>query len=87
MTVKNLKEWHKIVCSLENYQCRVCQKDFNQPVYFDGGLNQYVTGHHIQSQKAHPELVLETDNGVCLCKECHGKVHGGLVGIPKKKKT
>lgn len=86
MKVNNLKQWHKVVCSSEQYACRVCKKDFNHDHYFnEDGVNAYVCGHHFpHTQKARPDLVLETDNGVCICFDCHTKAHKGLVKIPDK---
>src|SRR5215204_1949469 len=89
MLIKNLKQWHKIVCSEENYICRVCKKDFSFDHYFnEEGVNQYVCGHHYpHTQKARPDLVLETSNGVCICLDCHTKAHKGLVQIPEKEEV
>ncbi len=86
MIVKDLEQWHAIVCAAENFICRICKKDFSYELYFqeDGNrrVNQYVTGHHIKTQKAFPELRLNTENGCCVCKDCHTKIHKGLVEIP-----
>jgi len=88
MKVKNLQEWHEVVCSREGYKCRVCKKDFSADHYFqednNGCVNQYLCGHHYpHTQKARPDLVLETDNGVPVCLDCHTLVHRGLKTIPE----
>jgi len=76
MKAKNLKEFHRIVCERDNYTCHVCKKCFNYDAYFDiNGVNQYVCGHHVKTQGAHPEERFETDNGRCTCAECHNKIH------------
>jgi len=80
MIVKNMKEFHRTVCEREDYTCQVCEKSFNYPCYFkDNGRNLYVCGHHKKSQKAYPELKLETDNGKCICFECHLETHNGNI--------
>lgn len=75
MIVKSLKEWHKVVCERDGYICQYCFRDFNYPCYFQGAINQHVCGDHILTQKAHPELRLETDNGKTTCIECHNNRH------------
>ena len=86
MKVNNLKEFHKVVCESEGYICRVCKMDFSYDHYFnEDGVNTNVCGHHYpHTQKARPDLAFETDNGVCLCFNCHTKAHKGLVKIPEK---
>ena len=69
MTPKNLEQWHEIVCSRENYICRVCGTDFSADYYFQEDnnrrVNQYVCGHHHpHTQKARPDLVLDINHGV-----------------------
>lgn len=88
MIIKNLEQWHEIVCSRENYICRICKKDFSSDYYFQEDnnrrVNQYVCGHHHpHTQKARPDLVLDPSNGVCLCKDCHSAVHKGTATIPE----
>lgn len=72
----NLKEWHKSVCENAKYVCVFCFKDFSYDCYFDeNGVNQYVCGDHIQTQKAHPEKKFDIANGRCVCLPCHNKRH------------
>lgn len=75
----NLKEWHKIVCEKAGYVCANCGMNYAPECYFqednNGRINQMVCGHHIKSQKAHPELKYDVDNGECLCRHCHNKTH------------
>lgn len=76
----NLKKWHKAVCERENYVCQGCNKDANFPYYFtEKGINHCVCGHHIKSQKSRPDLREDIDNGMCVCFECHGKIHAGIL--------
>lgn len=80
----DLKQWHKEVCSRDGYQCVVCKKDFSADYYFnEEGVNQYVCGHHLQTRKAHPELTNLVSNGICVCFDCHTKIHKGLVNTDK----
>lgn len=92
MIVKNLPDWHREVCSREDYRCRICRKDFSSEYYFqednNGRVNQYITGHHYpHTQKARPDLVFDTENGVPLCLDCHTKTHKGLVNVPDNDQT
>lgn len=76
MKVKNLADFHRIVCERDKYICSVCDKDFNFDYYFlEDGRNAYCCGDHILTQKAYPELKLETDNGRTICLSCHNKRH------------
>lgn len=78
--MSNLKEWHQQVCERDGYICRCCKQNFSFEYYFDeNGVNQYVCGHHIASQKASPELKFDVSNGVCVCFDCHTKIHKGLI--------
>lgn len=87
--MSDLKQWHRAVCSRYGYICQGCKKDFSFDHYFnEDGVNQFVCGHHIKTQKANPELVYEESNGVCVCFDCHTKIHKGLltINIPTAKK-
>lgn len=66
MKAKNIKTWHKEVC--KNGYCEVCGHIF---------APNMLCGHHKKRKGAHPELKLETDNGVCVCFFCHLKLHNG----------
>lgn len=81
MRVKNLKDFHRVVCERDHYICQGCGKDYSDEYYFqednNGRVNQFVCGHHILTRGSHPELRFETDIGVCLDVGCHLKVHNG----------
>lgn len=85
MIVKNLAEFHKIVCERDKYICQGCGKDYSDEYYFqednDRRVNQFVCGHHVKTRKAWPELTLETDNGICVDKGCHLKIHNGEIKL------
>jgi len=63
------KDWRKAVFKRDNYTCRMCEA--NQ----SGTL----VAHHIKERKDYPELLLDIDNGLTLCKKCHKKGHYGKV--------
>lgn len=50
-------------CGLSKLQCRELL-----------GTKSF-TAHHIAPQVAHPELRLDLNNGVALCRVCHAKAH------------
>lgn len=79
---RNDKEWHYLVCLGADYVCEVCQHDFNYPCHFDmTNTNQMVCGHHRQGKKAHPTLRFVVSNGVCVCRDCHAKIHNGQIKL------
>lgn len=55
-----------------NYLCEVCK---------DKGIYNYrnVSVHHIEKLKDKPELWLEDDNLICLCKYCHRMADAGMI--------
>ena len=75
----DLQPFHDAVCERDAYICQTCTRDFSFPKYFDDrtGRNQYVCGHHLDSQGAHPESKLDPDVGECVCFECHNLIHKG----------
>jgi len=82
MDAKNDKEWHRLVCERDKYKCQVCRKNYSYEIYFnEKGVNQYVTGHHVKTKKAHPELRLTISNGMCVDDECHKKIHSGKIKL------
>lgn len=55
-----------------NYLCEVCK---------DKGIYNYrnVEVHHIEKLKDKPELWLNDDNLICLCKSCHRLADAGMI--------
>lgn len=55
-----------------NYLCEVCK---------DKGIYNYrnVSVHHIEKLKDKPELWLDDDNLICLCKDCHRLADVGMI--------
>ncbi|MFC6038416.1 HNH endonuclease [Paenisporosarcina macmurdoensis] len=43
--------------------------------------------HHIKEVKPHPFLSLTINNLMCLCKQCHNKVHDRMAEHMKKKEN
>jgi hypothetical protein len=61
------KEWRKAVYSRDGWTCRVCGTKKS------GILN----AHHIIPVKARPDLILDINNGLTVCKPCHKIIHYG----------
>lgn len=58
------KKWRVQVFERDKYICQSCGK-------IGGKLN----AHHIKPFSVYPELRLDIDNGITLCKECHIELH------------
>ena len=56
--IPELNEWSKMVRERDNYTCQRCGKPGN-------------IAHHIKPKKAYPLLMLDIDNGICVCEDCH----------------
>lgn len=61
----NNKEWVKLVKEQDNYTCQIC------------GCKTTLQAHHIIPVAINPLLAEDLDNSICLCKQCHIKVHNG----------
>jgi len=59
------KLWKFAVFSRDNFKCVVC------------GTTKKIQAHHIKPFCDYPELRLDVDNGVTLCKKHHKKEHYG----------
>lgn len=60
----NAKEFRKKVIERDQGKCQKC------------GTDQNIHVHHMKSWAKHPELRFDVDNGMCLCRKCHGKEDG-----------
>lgn len=67
MASREYKEWRHKVFSRDKYTCQLCKDD-------KGGN---LRAHHIQPVALRPDLVLDVDNGITLCNNCHESVHYG----------
>lgn len=64
MSTIDYKLWRSYVFERDNWTCQTCSKR---------GSNLHA--HHIKEYSKYPELRLEVDNGVTLCRYCHILVH------------
>ena len=55
--------WRAAVRARDGNRCRTC------------GATERLTVHHIVSTREAPELRADPENGVVLCRTCHGRVH------------
>ena len=60
-----LNKWRQAVYARDDYTCQECS-------YHGDHLN----AHHLKSFADHPELRYDVSNGIALCEDCHGKLHG-----------
>lgn len=58
------REWRAAVYERDHYTCQNC-----------GQVGGTLNAHHIKSFARHPELRLDVNNGVTLCKSCHKLAH------------
>ena len=61
------REWRESVFRRDNYTCQDC------------GVKGDIHAHHINSFADFPLLRFDMDNGVTLCRECHGRRHGRIL--------
>jgi len=59
MKAKNEAELRLLVMERDNHTCRVCGNSADEI-------------HHIISRNERPDLILETNNCIAICLECHG---------------
>ena len=65
--------WRNAVLARDEYRCRNCGRQCRK---HEKGL----AAHHIQSYASEPELRLDLDNGLTLCRRCHMALHGRSPG-------
>lgn len=68
-------EWRLSVFERDNFTCQMEECD---------GTEKYLEAHHIKKFSTFPRLRLEKDNGITLCKKCHGKTKGKELSFQKK---
>lgn len=59
------RQWQKAVFSRDNNTCQLC-----------GTMYCPIAAHHIYMKAKYPDKVLDIDNGITLCEECHHKTIG-----------
>ncbi len=62
-------DWRKDIFERDNWICQHCSKK-----------NKNLVAHHIQNFTDYPELRIDLNNGITLCKRCHKRFHS-LFGI------
>lgn len=63
-TGSEIRAWRKSVFGRDKYTCQHC-----------GQISGKLQAHHIKPFAKFPELRIDIDNGITLCRECHIKVH------------
>lgn len=58
------RKWREAVIKRDGGRCMICGSEENLAV------------HHIKAFAEYPELRLDINNGITLCKKCHMKLHG-----------
>lgn len=66
---KELRDWRESVFKRDKYICQDCL-DISK-----AGNTVYLHAHHLISFSEYPELRLDINNGITLCKKCHYKRH------------
>jgi hypothetical protein len=61
--------WRSAVLDRDKYLCQDCKRKCRK---HEKGL----AAHHIKSYAQHPDLRLDLNNGITLCRECHMARHG-----------
>jgi len=59
-----LMSWSKTIKKKDNNKCQICESTNN------------LHSHHIFHKSKYPQLSLNLNNGITLCKDCHGRTHG-----------
>lgn len=63
---KMYKDFRKDILRRDNYQCKQC------------GSTTDLEVHHIKSRKLFPNLIMDTNNVITLCRQCHSKTDSYL---------
>lgn len=67
---KEYIEWRTNVFKRDNFTCQIC-----------GQVGRILNAHHIKSFAKYKKLRHTVSNGITLCKECHKRVHKGVVKL------
>ena len=62
-THSNYLEWRKKIIKRDAKRCKDC------------GLDNNLQAHHLKSYTHFPEISLDLNNGITLCRDCHKKRH------------
>jgi hypothetical protein len=58
-----IADWSIAVRERDSHQCVNC------------GATDNIVAHHIKTKEQYPGLMFDTENGITLCKKCHGEAH------------
>ena len=64
MKVNTLREWRAYVMARDKHTCQVCGYNCGR-----------IEAHHIVPKFADKRFILETNNGISLCRLCHLNAH------------
>lgn len=67
-------EWRKSVYKRDNYICQLC----------DRPSTGNIEAHHIYPVNIKPELIVDVNNGITLCKTCHRSIRGKELNYVEK---
>lgn len=94
---KKKREW---ILKRDHYECQLCKARIQgaaaKGIILPAGerrIRRAYTVHHVIELKAKPELCLDDDNLISVCRACHDKIHGRdaealkQYQFPKKKRT
>jgi 5-methylcytosine-specific restriction endonuclease McrA len=56
--------WRKAILARDGFACREC------------GARGYLHAHHLAGFMDRPDLRFDLENGITLCRKCHGAIHG-----------
>jgi 5-methylcytosine-specific restriction endonuclease McrA/transposase-like protein len=68
-SVTDLNIWSQFVVARDK-ECLYC------------GSTEDLQAHHINPKSTHPREALDPDNGITVCKGCHGRIHRGECSAP-----
>lgn len=67
--VNNISQWRRAVLMRDDYTCQDCGRRQRRGIH----------AHHIKMKSEYPEIMLDLDNGITLCRDCHNKIHDDLL--------
>lgn len=67
----NHKEFSKMILKKDNYTCFICGQ-------VGAKYKNKLVAHHLLLWSEYPKFRFEMYNGICLCENCHKKVHKRL---------
>lgn len=59
------QQWIREIFKQDNWTCQVCKIRGN-----------YLEAHHLLAAKEFPQYILNIDNGITLCRNCHKELNG-----------